>query len=91
MRSMDVMGMTTTATDCVWSFLAAAGAQEVASVVSVELLEADTGLHPDAQSTGSLCRVSIHTNQSFIWPIYWVLYKLLASDQMIWGSLSVCN
>lgn len=66
MRSMDVMGMTTTAIDCVWSFLAAAGAQGAASVVSVELPEADTGLHPDAQSTGSLCRVSMHTNQSFI-------------------------
>lgn len=65
MQFTGVMVMTTTATDCVWSFLAAAGAQEAVSVGSVELLEADMGLHPDAQSTGSLCRVSMQTNHLF--------------------------
>lgn len=61
MQCMGVMVMTTTATDCVWSSLGAAGAQEGASVGSVELPEADTGLRPDAQSTGSLCQVSIQS------------------------------
>lgn len=59
MQSMDVMVMTMTATDCVWSFPGAAGAQEAGSVGSVALPEADMGLHPDAQSTGSLCRDSL--------------------------------
>lgn len=66
MRSMDVMVTTTTATDCVWSFLGAAGAQEAVSVGSVELPEADMGLRPDAPSTGSLCRVSMRTSLSLI-------------------------
>lgn len=61
MRSMDAMVMTTTATDCVWSFPGAAGAQEAGLEGSVELPEADTALHPDARSTGSLCRVSMQT------------------------------
>lgn len=59
MRSTGVMAMTTTATDCEWSFLAAAGAPEVALVGSVVRLEADMDLHPGAQSTGSLCQVNI--------------------------------
>lgn len=59
MPSTAVMAMTTTATDCVWSFLGAAGAPEVASVGSEVLQEADTDLRPDAQSTGSLCQVSV--------------------------------
>lgn len=59
MPSTGVMAMTTTATDCVWSFPGAAGAPEVALVGSEVLPEADTDLHPDAQSTGSLCQVSI--------------------------------
>lgn len=52
MQFMDAMVMTTTATDCVWSFPGAAEAQEAASVGSAELPEADMGLRPDAQSTG---------------------------------------
>lgn len=59
MPSTGVMAMTTTATDCVWSFPGAAGAPEVALVGSEVLQEADTDLPPDAQSTGSLCQVSI--------------------------------
>lgn len=58
MPSMGVMVMTTTATDCVWSFLGAAEAPEEVSAGSVELPEADMGLRPDAPSTGSLCQVS---------------------------------
>lgn len=59
MRSTGVMAMTTTATDCEWSFLGAAGAPGVALVGSVVRLEADMDLHPGAQSTGSLCQVNI--------------------------------
>lgn len=59
MPSTAVMAMTTTATDCVWSFPGAAGAPEVASVGSGVPREADTDLRPDAQSTGSLCQVSM--------------------------------
>lgn len=58
MPCMDAMVMTTTATDCVWSFLEAAGAPEAGLVASVELPEADTDLHPGAPSTGLLCPVS---------------------------------
>lgn len=58
MRSMDAMVMTMTATDCVWNSLGAAGAPEAVLEGSVELPGADMGLHPDAPSTGSLCRVS---------------------------------
>lgn len=54
------MATTTTAIACVSSSLEAAGVQ--AEAVSVEglavPLEADTGLHPDAPSTGSLSQVS---------------------------------
>lgn len=78
MQSTDVMVMTTTAIDCVWSFLGVAGAPEVVSVGSVELLGADTGLRPDAQSTGSLCRVSMQSSPSSIWSIYKWLYNPLA-------------
>lgn len=67
MQSMGVMVMTTTAIDCVWSFLGAAGAQEAASVGSVELPEADMGPRPGAPSTGSLFRVSMQTCQALIW------------------------
>lgn len=58
MQCTDATATTTTATDCVWSFPGAAGAPEVASVGSGALPEADTDLHPDAQSTGSLCQVN---------------------------------
>lgn len=54
-----VMAMTTTATDCVWSFLGVAGGPEAVLVGSEVLQEADMDLHPDAPSTGSLCQVSI--------------------------------
>lgn len=63
MPSMDVMVMTTTATDCVWSFLEVAGAPEAGLVGSVELPEADMDHHPGAQSTGLLCPVSKKNNQ----------------------------
>lgn len=59
MPCMDAMATTTTATDCVWSFLAAAGAPEVALAGLVALPEADTDLRPDDRSTGSLCPVSV--------------------------------
>ncbi len=59
MQSTDAMVMITTATDCVWSFPGAAGAQEADTAESVALQEADMGPHPGAQSTGSLCRVSM--------------------------------
>lgn len=59
MPSTGVMAMTTTATDCVWSFPGVAGAPEAALVGSEVLQEADMDLHPDAQSTGSLCQVSV--------------------------------
>lgn len=59
MPSTGVMAMTTTATGCVWSFPGVAGAPEAALVGSEVLQEADMDLHPDAQSTGSLCQVSI--------------------------------
>lgn len=58
MQSMGGMVMIMTATGCVWSFLGAVGAREAGSVGSVELPGADMGPHPDAPSTGSLCRVS---------------------------------
>lgn len=48
---------TTTATGCAWSFPEAAEAREAASGGSVGLPEGDTGLRPDAPSTGSSCRV----------------------------------
>lgn len=51
MRSMGVMVITTIATGCTWSFLAAADAQEVISVGWAELLEADMGLQ--SQLAGS--------------------------------------
>ena len=57
MPFMDAMATTTTATGCVWSSLGAAGAPEAGSEGSAELRGGDTGLHPDAPSTGSLCRV----------------------------------
>lgn len=59
MRSTGVMATTTTATDCEWSFLGAAGAPEAALVGSEGRREADTDPHPGAQSTESLCQVNI--------------------------------
>lgn len=58
MPFMDVMVMITTATDCVWNFLEAAGAPEAGLVASVELPEADMDLHPGAPSTELLYPVS---------------------------------
>lgn len=75
MQCTGAMATTTTATGCVWSFHAAAGVQEAASAGSAARPEADTGLHPDAQSTGSLCRVSMTISQSFIWSINKLLHK----------------
>lgn len=69
MPSTGVMAMTTTATDCAWSFPGAAGAPEVALVGSEVLQEADMDLHPGAQSTGSLCQVSI-PRMNFVWWLY---------------------
>lgn len=66
MPSMDVMGMTTMVTGCVWSSLAAAGAPEADLEGSAGRPEADTGLHPDAPSTGSLCRVGKLSHSVFI-------------------------
>lgn len=67
-----VMAMTTTATDCVWSFPGVAGAPEEALVGSEVLQEADMDLHPDAQSTGSLCQVSVSGGKkmNFVWWFY---------------------
>lgn len=64
MRCTGATATTTTATGCEWSFPAAAAAREAASAGSAGRPGADTGLHPDAQSTGSLCRVSMTIGQS---------------------------
>lgn len=64
MRCMGETATTTTATGCEWSFPAAAAAREAASAGSAGRPGADTGLHPDAQSIGSLCRVSVTISQS---------------------------
>lgn len=68
MRSTGVMATTTTATDCEWSFLGAAGAPEAALVGSEGRRGADTDPHPDAQSTGSLCQVNVtfSTNSHYL-------------------------
>lgn len=58
MRSTDVMGTTTTATDCGWSSHGAAEAPEAGMGASVEHRGGDMDLRPDAQSTGSLCQVN---------------------------------
>lgn len=64
-RCTGATATTTTATDCEWSFPAAAGAREAAASAGLAGRPgADTGLHPDAQSTGSLCQVSITISQS---------------------------
>lgn len=65
MQFMGVMIMT--ATGCAWSSLGAAGAHEERVEGSAELPEADTDLHQDALSTGSLFRVS--TNLPIYIPI----------------------
>lgn len=66
MLCMVAMAMTTTDTDCVWSFLAAGEApeevleglvEEVVAEEAVELQEADMDLHPGALNTESLCLV----------------------------------
>lgn len=63
-RCMGATATTTTATGCEWSFPAAAAAREAASAGgSAGRPGADTGLHPDAQSIGSLCRVSMTISQ----------------------------
>lgn len=71
MPSTGVMAMTTTATDCVWSFPGVAGAPEAALVGSEVFQEADMDLHPDAQSTGSLCQVIVPGEKmNFVWWFY---------------------
>lgn len=65
MRSMDATGMTTMVTDYAWSSLVAAGAPEADLEGSAGLPGADTGLHPDAPSTGSLCRVGKLSHPGF--------------------------
>lgn len=67
MPSMDVMGTTTTATDCGWSFHGAAEAPEAVTGGSVEHPGEDMDLHPDAQSTGSLCQVNEQARAVY-WP-----------------------
>lgn len=57
MPSMDVMDTTTTATDCEWSFLGAAGDPEE-GLGSEERPEADMDPPPDDLSTESLCQVN---------------------------------
>lgn len=64
MRCTGATAMTTTAIGCEWSFHAAAGVRGAASAGLAGRPGADTGLHPDDQSTGSLCRVSMTINQS---------------------------
>lgn len=59
MQCTGATATTTTATGCEWSFPAVAGAPEEALPGSAGRPGEDTGLHPDAQSTGSLCQVSI--------------------------------
>ena len=94
MQSMDVMGMTMTATGCVWSSPGAAGAQEAGSGGSAELREADMGLRPGAPSTGSLCRVGglscgSHAYIVNSYPLdcclkYCVLNKTFSSEAFFW-------
>lgn len=92
MQSMDVMATTTTATDCVWSFPGAAGAQEAVSVGSVELPEADMGLRPDAPSTGSLCRVSMQTSHLFAYcTVGSLLYKPSPLHCCVKDGFSECD